>query len=93
MQFPIQDVRSKFPALSICDNGRPRVYLDNAAGTQVPQQVIEAVSRVYLECNANSGAFSPTSQAVDALYEQGGGGPVRILWEPQTPVRSPWAPA
>ena len=35
----------QFPALAIKDGGRPRVYFDNPAGTQVPQQVIERTRR------------------------------------------------
>ncbi len=37
----ITDVRAQFPSLSIRDNGKARIYLDNPAGTQVPQHVID----------------------------------------------------
>ena len=46
-------IRDDFPALHQKVNGRPLVYLDNAATTQKPKAVIEAMSRFY-ECdNAN----------------------------------------
>ncbi len=53
---PVLDVarlRADFPALAQSVNGRPLVYLDNAATTQKPLAVIEAVSRFYREDNAN----------------------------------------
>lgn len=45
MNFPIEVVREKFPALSLTDKGRRRIYLDNPAGTQVPQAVADAMRR------------------------------------------------
>ena len=47
-------VRSDFPILSqVTRSGHPLVYLDNAATTQKPRQVIEAVTRFYATGNAN----------------------------------------
>ena len=37
--------RAEFPALSREVNGRPAVYFDGPAGSQVPTRVIEAISR------------------------------------------------
>ncbi|RUZ52035.1 cysteine desulfurase-like protein, partial [Mesorhizobium sp. M7A.F.Ca.CA.004.05.2.1] len=48
MNFPVEAVREKFPALFLTDKGRRRIYLDNPAGTQVPQAVADAVSRCLL---------------------------------------------
>ncbi len=45
--------RRDFPALDQLVNGRPLVYLDNAATTQKPEAVIEALTRYYREDNAN----------------------------------------
>ena len=45
--------RSEFPILRSSVRGKPLVYLDNAATTQKPQSVIDAVSRFYAEDNAN----------------------------------------
>ncbi len=46
-------VREEFPILQQMVHGHPLVYLDNAATTQKPRAVIEALSRYYLEDNAN----------------------------------------
>jgi cysteine desulfurase / selenocysteine lyase len=53
---PVRDVatvRRDFPVLSGTANGKPLVYLDNAATSQKPRQVIEALTRFYTEENAN----------------------------------------
>lgn len=46
-------IREDFPILSQQVNGRPLVYLDNAATTQKPRQVIEALVRYYETTNSN----------------------------------------
>ena len=46
-------IRADFPVLSRTVNGRTVVYLDNAATSQKPRQVIDAMSRVFEEHNAN----------------------------------------
>lgn len=46
-------VRQDFPVLSGTANGRPLVYLDNAATSQKPRAVIEALTRFYQAENAN----------------------------------------
>lgn len=46
-------VREQFPILSQQVNGRPLVYLDNAATTQKPHFVIDAISKYYSEYNSN----------------------------------------
>lgn len=46
-------IRLQFPILSRMVNGRPLIYLDNAATAQKPQTVIDAVSQYYSEYNAN----------------------------------------
>ena len=45
--------RTDFPILETVVNGSPLVYLDNAATTQKPRQVIDAVASYYLTSNAN----------------------------------------
>lgn len=45
--------REDFPILGRRVNGRPLVYLDSAASSQKPRQVIDAVSRYYTTCHAN----------------------------------------
>ena len=49
----VERIRADFPILGRPMNGKPLVYLDNAATSQKPRQVIDAMSAVYLECNAN----------------------------------------
>ena len=51
--FDVQRVRRDFPILATSVNGKPLVYLDNAATGQKPQAVIDAVSRYYAKENAN----------------------------------------
>ena len=51
--FDVARVRADFPILRRSVRGRPLVYLDNAATTQKPQAVIDAIARYYSEINAN----------------------------------------
>lgn len=46
-------IRADFPALSLTPRGRPLVYLDSAATSQKPRQVIDALTRFYTESCAN----------------------------------------
>lgn len=63
-------VRAQFPILHQTVNGRPLVYLDNAATSQKPKAVIEAVRRYYEYANANvhRGVHELASRATEA-YE------------------------
>ncbi len=49
----VAKIRADFPILSRTVNGKPVVYLDNAATSQKPRQVIDAMSTVFAEYNAN----------------------------------------
>lgn len=53
MAFDPSAVRADFPILDQSVNGRPLVYLDNAATTQKPRQVLEVSRRYYEEINSN----------------------------------------
>jgi cysteine desulfurase / selenocysteine lyase len=53
MNLDIQKIRSLFPILHQDVNGKPLVYLDNAATTQKPQQVIDALVNYYELDNSN----------------------------------------
>lgn len=70
MTFQIETVREKFPALSLTDNGRRRIYLDNPAGTQAPRAVADAVSRCLLATNANLGGFFETTLAAQRVVDE-----------------------
>ncbi len=63
-------IRRDFPILDQKVNGKPLVYLDSAATSQKPRQVIEAVSQYYNEDNSNvhRGVHTLGSRATDA-YE------------------------
>ena len=69
MPFDLDAVRAQFPALTLTDNGKRRIYFDNPAGTQVPQMVVDAMSRCLLETNANAGGRFVTSHAADEIIE------------------------
>lgn len=49
----IEKIRKEFPILNQEVNGKPLIYLDNAATTQKPQSVIDALTHYYSEINAN----------------------------------------
>lgn len=70
MSFDIQVIRKDFPILSRKVNRYPLVYLDNAATSQKPQQVIDAIVDYYSNYNANihRGVHSLSQEATDA-YE------------------------
>ena len=51
--FNVNEIRKDFPALNQKVNGQPLVYFDNAATTQKPQVVIDALSNYYSTLNSN----------------------------------------
>ena len=51
--FDVTAIRKDFPILSRKVNGNSLVYLDNAATSQKPQQVIDAIVSYYSHYNAN----------------------------------------
>ncbi|MGO2103279.1 MAG: aminotransferase class V-fold PLP-dependent enzyme [Psychroflexus halocasei] len=67
----INAIRADFPILQRKINGKPLVYFDNAATSQTPQQVIDAIVHYYSDYNANihRGVHSLSQIATDA-YEQ-----------------------
>ena len=70
IDLDLQSIRRQFPALSLKVDGEPVVYLDNPAGTQVPQRVIDRTAEYWRTMNANQGGTSVTSQRSDALIAQ-----------------------
>jgi cysteine desulfurase / selenocysteine lyase len=52
-KFDIEQIRKDFPILDQQVNGAPLVYFDNAATTQKPQMVIDALNHYYTQDNAN----------------------------------------
>jgi cysteine desulfurase family protein (TIGR01976 family) len=68
--FPIESVRAQFPGLRRAVAGRPAVFFDGPAGSQVPQRVADAVSDHLLLRNANHGGFFATSCESDAVLAE-----------------------
>ena len=68
--YDIQKIRQDFPILSRDVYGKPLVYLDNAATTQKPLSVLDAMRHEYLNVNANvhRGVHYLSQQATD-LHE------------------------
>src|SRR2546430_12952944 len=78
-------IRKDFPILAQTVRGKPLVYLDNAATSQKPRQVIDAMSRVFEEHNANihRGVYE-FSERTTALFEQARAKVARLIFAPQT---------
>ena len=69
--FDVMKIRQDFPILKTKVRGKPLVYLDNAATTQKPQAVIDALTRYYAAGNSNvHRGIHFLSQHATALYEQ-----------------------
>ena len=70
MIFDVKSIREDFPILYRKVNGKPLVYLDNAATSQTPQQVIDVIVDYYSNYNANihRGVHTLSQEATDA-YE------------------------
>lgn len=71
MTLDLPRIRAQFPALSLTDDGRRRIYLDNPGGTQVAQQVIDRMTHYLVQNNANHGGAFRTSVESDALLHEG----------------------
>jgi cysteine desulfurase/selenocysteine lyase len=67
--YDVDRVRADFPILSRTVHGRPLVYLDNAATTQKPRAVVEAIAGYYGTINANvhRGVHELSGRATDAF--------------------------
>ncbi len=68
--FDVDTIRQDFPILQQTVNGKPLTFLDSAASSQKPVQVIEALDRYYREYNANvhRGIYQISERASEA-YE------------------------
>ena len=67
--FDINDIRSQFPILDRSVYNRPLVYLDNAATSQTPRRVVDAIEKSYFETKANvhRGVFSVSQEATELM--------------------------
>jgi cysteine desulfurase family protein (TIGR01976 family) len=66
----LADIRACFPALERVHNQFPVAYFDGPGGTQVPRQVVEAMTDYLYHHNANTHWAYPTSAETDAALEQ-----------------------
>ncbi len=87
MTLDLQLIRSQFPALK-----KDAVFLDNPAGTQVAQQVLNRMNQYLIEMNANQGGAFATSQDLDALINETRGACVQIFWGLAAPMKLFLAP-
>ena len=64
------EIRDFFPSIGRVDhNNNQIIYLDGPGGTQVPIQVIEAISQYYIKSNANTHGEFITSQETDKVMD------------------------
>src|SRR5579871_5980451 len=70
MKFDADVVRRQFPQMSPPDGSPPPIFFDNPGGTQVPLEVIEAVSNYYRYANANTGGDFATSRRTDRVLTE-----------------------
>lgn len=69
--FDVARIREDFPILKEMINGKPLVYLDNAATSQKPQVVIDALVNYYMTENSNvhRGVHTLSQRATDSYEE------------------------
>ena|SRR5712692_5009202 len=69
--YNVEKIREDFPILKRVTDGKPLVYLDNAATSQKPEHVIETLDRYYREYNANihRGIYKISEEATAAHEE------------------------
>jgi cysteine desulfurase family protein (TIGR01976 family) len=72
--FDVAAVRARFSSLA---DGF--VFLDAPGGTQTPDEVADAVARVYRQASGNTGAPYPTSRHIEAIVEEARGASARFL--------------
>ena len=67
-KFDVYEIRKDFPILGTYPNGKPLIYLDNAATSQKPASVINAITDYYSNYNANihRGVYSISIKASEA---------------------------
>ncbi len=69
-ELNVDAIREDFPILRLERNGKPLVYLDNAATSQTPRQVVDAISDYYFTKNANvHRGVHHLSQVATDVYE------------------------
>ena len=71
MSFKPEDIRADFPILDRQIYNRPLIYFDNAASTQKPRQVIDAICEYYekYNCNIHRGVHYLSVKATEEYEE------------------------
>ncbi|MDE5662751.1 MAG: cysteine desulfurase [Muribaculaceae bacterium] len=66
-KYDVEKIREDFPSLNRDVHGKPLVYLDNAATSQTPQQVLRAIEQMYLhhKANVHRGVHTLSQEATD----------------------------
>ena len=78
--FSVERIRADFPILKLAFEGKPLVYLDNAASSQMPQQVIDRLVRYQSTQHANiHRAVHTLSEVATAAYEEARGKLARFI--------------
>ena len=68
--YPIEQIRSRFPGLNRQINGQQAIFFDGPGGSQSPESVGDAVKHYLLHQNANVGMSFATSKETDELIEE-----------------------
>lgn len=63
----VENIRRQFPALKRCEGSNLVAYFDGPGGTQVPQPVVDAMSKYMINNNANTHWAYPTSVETDSM--------------------------
>lgn len=79
MSIEVNTIREHFPALSLVDEGKPRIYLDNPGGTQVPRHVLKRMENYLINTNANHAGLFRTSVESDKVLEEAHQGMADLL--------------
>ncbi len=71
MSYDVNALRADFPILTRKVNGKPLIYLDNAASTQTPSAVVDDIRRIYYTSKANvhRGVHCLSQEATSAMEE------------------------
>ena len=70
VDYPIAEIRSRFPGLDRIVNGNRAIFFDGPGGSQSPESVGRAVKHYLLHQNANVGMSFATSRETDVLIEE-----------------------
>ena len=84
MNFPIQAIRSQFPALN---ESRGTIFFDNAAGAQLPARVIDAVTDHLVHRMVQRGGPYALSREVDDVIERARAAVADLVNAPDPNVR------